>query len=108
LFSILKSVVGNSITFQNFALEEPAVTIWITCSPGEAAIVVEDNGVGIAEENLDDVFRMFTRSSEQSTGSGLGMYIVKQTVERLGGRISLQSREGKGTQVSVQIPNLSG
>jgi PAS domain S-box-containing protein len=108
LFSILKSEIGNSITFQNYALEEPAVTIWITCSPGEAAIVVDDNGVGIAEENLDAVFRMFTRSSSQSTGSGLGMYIVKQTVERLGGRISLQSREGKGTQVSVQLPNLRG
>jgi len=109
LFSVLKSVVGNSISFQNYALQEqPAVTIRITCSPGEAAIVVDDNGVGIAEENLDAVFRMFTRSSSQSTGSGLGMYIVKQTVERLGGRIFLQSREGKGTQVSVQIPNLRG
>jgi PAS domain S-box-containing protein len=106
VLAVLKSVISNSITFQNYALAEPAVIIWITCTPLEAAIVVRDNGVGIAEENQSAVFRMFTRSSAQSTGSGLGMYIVKQTVEKLGGRISLQSQAGKGTQVSIQIPNL--
>ena len=105
LFSVLKSVISNSITFQNYALEEPAVTIRITCSPREAAIVVGDNGVGIAAENLEAVFDMFSRSSAQSNGSGLGMYIVRQTVEKLGGQIFLQSREGIGTQVSIHIPN---
>jgi signal transduction histidine kinase len=101
LFSVLKNVIGNSITLKNYVLEEPAVFIRITCSPGEVAIVIDDNGVGFAEENLDAVFRKFIKSSVQSAGSGLCIYIVKQTVKRLGARFPCNPRKVKAAGVGT-------
>jgi signal transduction histidine kinase len=65
----------------------------------------EDNGIGVEEQYLPRIFDMFFRASEQSEGFGLGMYIGKQTVEKLGGSIAIESTFGKGTTVSVRIPN---
>lgn len=105
VFTVLRNVISNSINFQNYSLEEPAVNICISCSAQGATIVVRDNGVGIDEKEQADIFRMFTRSSSQSTGSGLGLFVTGEIVKKLGGQISLQSQPGKGTQVSIRIPS---
>jgi signal transduction histidine kinase len=63
-----------------------------------------DNGIGIAPEYLPKVFDMFFRATEKSDGSGLGMYIVKQTVDKLGGEILINSQLGEGTQIEIKIP----
>ena len=61
---------------------------------GPDSIQIKDNGIGIAKENQGKVFEMFFRATLQSTGSGLGLYIVKETVEKLGGKFHwIQSRE---------------
>ncbi len=105
VFTVLRNVISNSINFQNYSLEEPAVNICISCSAQGATIVVRDNGVGIDEKEQANIFRMFTRSSSQSTGSGLGLFVTGEIVKKLGGQISLQSQPGKGTQVSIRIPS---
>jgi PAS domain S-box-containing protein len=105
VFSVLRNVISNSITFQNYALVEPLVNIWITCTTEEAAIVVRDNGVGMGEAEQAHLFGMFAKSSAQSTGSGLGLFVTGEIIKKLGGRISLQSQGGQGTQVSIQIPS---
>jgi|GEM_PF-1177657 len=107
VFSVLRNVLSNSITFQNYARQEPLVNIWITCSTEEATIVVRDNGVGMGQEEQAKLFGLFTKSSTQSTGSGLGLFVTGEIIKKLGGRISVQSQEGQGTQVSIQIPALS-
>ena len=48
---------------------------------------------------------MFTRSSSQSIGSGLGLFVAHEVIKKLGGHIAVQSQEGKGTQVSIHIPS---
>ena len=48
---------------------------------------------------------MFYRATKLSTGSGLGMYIVKETLEKLGGKINMESELNKGTKFTVEIPN---
>lgn len=106
ILTVLKNLVGNSIIFQNYALEEPTVHIWINCSPREAVVVVRDNGVGMSEGEQAEVFRMFSRSSAQSTGSGLGLFVTGEIVKKLYGHISRQSEPGKGTQVTVRLPSL--
>jgi PAS domain S-box-containing protein len=106
VLTVLKNLVGNSITFQNYDLEEPTVHIWINCTPREAVVVVRDNGVGMSEGEQAEVFRMFSRSSSQSTGSGLGLFVTGEIVKKLDGHISLQSEPGKGTQVTVRLPSL--
>ena len=69
--------------------------------------MVKDNGQGIAEKHLDKIFNMFYRASEGGGGSGLGLYIVKETVDKLNGKIQVLSELGKGTSFSIVLPTVS-
>ncbi len=66
---------------------------------------IADNGIGIESDYLPNVFKMFYRATSSVTGSGLGLYIVKESIERLGGSIEVTSEFGVGTKFMVQIPN---
>ena len=68
-------------------------------------ILFEDNGIGIDNKYLGNVFDMFFRATEKSEGSGLGMYIVKQAIEKLNGSVTVTSELNKGTQIRVEIPS---
>jgi len=69
------------------------------------SVTVEDNGIGISDKYIDKIFDMFYRATESSDGSGLGLYIVKETVDRLKGKIDVQSRPEEGTRFKVEFPN---
>ncbi len=68
-------------------------------------MVWQDNGMGIAGQYLPRIFEMFFRATDKAEGSGLGMYIVKQTVDKLEGTIGLDSTLGRGTRIELQMPN---
>jgi signal transduction histidine kinase len=104
---ILNNLISNSIRYQNPEVADPFVEIQVEVSETGADILVRDNGIGIAEENQGKVFNMFYRVSNKSAGSGLGLYIVKEAVEKLDGVIRLDSETGKGTQFSIRLPNLA-
>jgi signal transduction histidine kinase len=72
---------------------------------GGVRLTISDNGIGISPEQQPKVFDMFHRATEISTGSGLGLFIVKEVVDKLNGQISLQSVFGKGSTFSISIPN---
>jgi PAS domain S-box-containing protein len=75
-------------------------------SPSQFVLVwVEDKGIGIPEEAQENIFRMFHRvhSESQYPGTGIGLAIVKKAVQRMGGRVCLDSEPGKGTRVCVQL-----
>ncbi|MBK5286063.1 MAG: HAMP domain-containing histidine kinase, partial [Bacteroidia bacterium] len=103
---VLSNLISNSIRYKDAGKENPFVNINVTADEHFAKIVVEDNGIGIRKEQQDKVFNMFYRVSEQSVGSGLGLYIVKETIEKLKGEISIDSKPGVGTKILVMIPNL--
>lgn len=103
---VLSNLISNSIRYKDSGKENPFVNISVSANEHFAKIVVEDNGIGIKKEQQDKVFNMFYRVSEQSVGSGLGLYIVKETIEKLNGEISIDSMPGVGTKIYVQIPNL--
>jgi signal transduction histidine kinase len=67
--------------------------------------VFSDNGVGIDEDKVGNIFEMFYRASEVSEGSGLGLYIVKNAVERLKGSIEVESKRNYGTTFTIILPN---
>ncbi len=69
---------------------------------GEVGLSVEDDGVGIPEAHLPQVFEPLF--STKSFGSGLGLAVVKESLERHGGSVELESREGEGTRVRLRIP----
>lgn len=104
--SIFQNIISNAIKYRNQHILDSFLNIKIDITPTVANIVFEDNGIGIKEEYLDKVFGMFVRATERSDGSGLGLYIVKQAVERIGGTIDIQSKYGEGTKIVLQVPNL--
>jgi len=85
-----------------------AVTLRKADSPGQAELIVEDHGVGIADSDLPKLFQRFGRIKNESTqavsGSGLSLYIAKHIVERHPGRILVNTRPGQGTAFRVQLP----
>ncbi|WP_109830363.1 tetratricopeptide repeat-containing sensor histidine kinase [Reichenbachiella versicolor] len=102
--TIIQNLIENSIKYSRE--KKPKVTIETKVdSENNVAIIVEDNGLGIDDKYQDKVYDMFYRATEQSSGSGLGMYITKNAVDRLEGEISFESKLGKGTCFTVILPN---
>ncbi|MEK6782974.1 MAG: HAMP domain-containing sensor histidine kinase [Bacteroidota bacterium] len=102
---VLTNLVSNSISYADFTKKIPLIQIEAIANDVETKILVKDNGLGVAEEHRDKIFDMFYRASDNSKGSGLGLYIVAETLERINGSIELNSELGKGTTVTVALPS---
>jgi len=102
---ILRNLISNAIKYRKLDTETPEITIKILVDHLRAEISFADNGIGIDQPSLAKIFEMFYRATEQSDGSGIGLYIVKNAVEKLGGQISVASQAGQGTRFSIIIPN---
>lgn len=105
LLIIFNNIISNAVRYQD-KNKESFLQIDISSSCEKTHIAFTDNGVGIAEEFKENIFKMFFRASFESKGSGLGLYIVKSTVDKLGGKISVQSKLGEGTKFFIEIPNV--
>ncbi|MCU0443660.1 MAG: hybrid sensor histidine kinase/response regulator [Microscillaceae bacterium] len=103
---ILNNLISNAIRFANLHLSESYIKIKVDVNPQEAWVCVEDNGMGIAEKHKNRVFDMFYRATDQKVGSGLGLFLVRETMEKLKGVIQMESELGQGTTFRLKIPNL--
>lgn len=101
---IMSNIISNAYKYHNPSVKSK-LKIDATLNPMFMQIVVSDNGIGIKNEHLKKIFNMFYRATEKSQGSGLGMYIVKQAVDKLKGTIRVKSVFGKGTTIKMVIPN---
>ncbi|HEY0656765.1 MAG TPA: MASE1 domain-containing protein [Chryseosolibacter sp.] len=99
---ILNNIISNSIRYRNG--KDPVIKVNVAVNPDGALVEIEDNGKGIAEEHLNKVCNMFYRATDDGAGSGLGLYIVKETIDKLNGSMKIDSQVGRGTMVSVNIP----
>ncbi|MBX9852047.1 MAG: sensor histidine kinase [Cytophagaceae bacterium] len=111
LYSICQNMIENGIKYKKPASplfenqrEKSFLHIDVYLED-KAKIIFKDNGVGISKEYQDRVFDMFFRGETDKAGSGLGLYLVKMSVEKLGGSISLESKEGVGSTFFVEFPN---
>lgn len=102
---IFNNLISNAIKYSNPYIEESFIHINILINKEEAIIEFEDNGIGINENYLDKIFNMFYRATEKSDGSGLGLYIVKEVIEKLHGSIEVSSKINIGTKFTIRIPN---
>src|SRR5205085_614091 len=82
---IINNLISNAIKYSNLSEAQPEINIKISVADSMATIEVGDNGMGIEEQHLDKIFVLFYRITSSTTGSGLGLYIVKETVEKLKG-----------------------
>lgn len=105
LGEIFRNLVSNAIKYSDRKKAQSQITIKIEVTHERAFIYFADNGIGIEEENLKRIFDMFYRASDQSDGSGLGLYIVKNAVDKLAGTIQVHSVLGEGTSFELTLPN---
>lgn len=101
---ILNNVISNAIRYRNG--RDPVIKVNVDVTEKGAQVCIEDNGKGIAKEHLKHVCRMFYRATDDGAGSGLGLYIVKETIDKLNGSIKIDSIEGQGTTVQLMIPEV--
>lgn len=102
---VLNNLISNAIRYQNPDSDSPFVKVHIDMGEKDTSIEVVDNGIGISKENQDKIFGMFYRISENSVGSGLGLYLVKEVIEKLDGQIDVESSIGVGSKFKIKIPN---
>jgi len=102
---IFRNLISNAVKYRNLNHPAPSIHIFIRQTLPAAEIIFKDNGIGIAPADRIRIFEMFYRASEQSEGSGLGLYIVKNAVDKLGGEIVVESEKGVGTTFTITIPN---
>ena len=98
---IVENLVENSIFFGTSV--DPVIRFKAYAFGNEVVIEVMDNGEGIPPEYQERIFEMYFRANERSKGNGLGLYIVKKAVEKLGGKITVSSKVHQGSLFSVTI-----
>ena len=102
---ILNNLISNAIKYRSFRKELSVIHIDVKVDEEQAVIKISDNGEGIQESKLPNIFDMFYRATERSEGSGLGLYIVKKVADKLNASIDVESIELEGTTFTVTIPN---
>jgi signal transduction histidine kinase len=102
---VLYNLISNGIKFTN---KNGFIKISAIGQDGSVTINVTDNGIGIAEEDISKLFAKDVRYSTDGTakekGTGLGLMLCKEIVEKHGGQISIESEVGKGTKFIFSIP----
>lgn len=105
LAMIVKNLIENAIQFRKPITEERGfIRISVSQKHDQIELLIEDNGIGIEEQNLPKIFDLYFRGSTRSTGNGLGLFLVKKAVERMEGTIVVESRFGVGTTFHVLLP----
>lgn len=102
---ILNNLLSNAFKYQQKGKDSGFVDLTIEVSKGVASIIVKDNGIGIPENSITQIFNMFYRATNEEVGSGFGLYNVKDALGKLGGKIDVASQPGEGTTFTVTIPS---
>ncbi|RYD54718.1 MAG: hybrid sensor histidine kinase/response regulator [Sphingobacteriales bacterium] len=101
---IVNNLLSNAFKYQDKKKLNKFVTLDVAVSKGAATINVKDNGIGIPEKSISQVFDMFFRATTLEFGSGFGLYNVKDALSKVNGTIDVSSKEHEGTTFTVMIP----
>lgn len=101
---ILNNLLSNAFKYQNRNRENKIVSLDVAVGKGSATICVTDNGIGIPEKSINQIFDMFFRATTLEFGSGFGLYNVKDALNKVNGTIDVKSKENEGTSFKVTIP----
>jgi signal transduction histidine kinase len=106
---VIENLIANAIAYST---PSGKVDIIVDASENTVSIAVKDTGIGISKEDQKKLFTKFFRSEKakikNTEGSGLGLYVVKSYVERWGGKMNVESEEGKGSIFTILLPIKAG
>ncbi|HEY0652194.1 MAG TPA: ATP-binding protein [Chryseosolibacter sp.] len=105
LKTIVGNILSNAVKYFDARKAEPFIRINVFITEEICELRFTDNGIGIEPEYIEKIFDLFFRATAQAQGTGLGLFIVKDTVERLKGTIEVESTPGQGTTFIVNVPN---
>lgn len=100
---ILNNLLANAIRYRHLA-RKPEVIVEAVLKGQFVQITVKDNCQGINEKHIGKIFDMFYRTSDTSAGSGLGLYIVRETIKKLNGSIEVDSLVNEGSTFTIVLP----
>lgn len=105
LRNILINLLSNAAKFS----EDSPIEVSVNSQPEKTTITVKDHGIGISEKDQEHLFNIFYRASNVTNiqGTGLGLHIVKRYLDLMDGTVNLRSKLGKGTSITITIPNKS-
>jgi signal transduction histidine kinase len=104
--TVIENLISNAIKFHRQDDGERHINLNCSSDKDYMTVVIKDNGIGIEPEYKNKIFDMFFRISGKVPGSGIGLYIVKEIVEKLQGMITMESKPGVGTAFKLKIKNL--
>jgi len=102
---IVNNLISNALKYSKKKYGDSFIHINAIINDEKLFLEISDNGIGIKPEYLSEIYNMFYRATTISNGSGLGLYIAKECVEKLGGTIQVESEFEKGTKFKIEIPN---
>ncbi|HEY9048940.1 MAG TPA: HAMP domain-containing sensor histidine kinase [Ohtaekwangia sp.] len=104
---ILKNLISNAIRYADLEKENSSLLVEAIHHRNVTIIKIEDNGIGIADEHIYKIFDMFYRASDNAKGSGIGLFLVRESVKMLRGTIAVESELKKGTTFILTLPTLN-
>ncbi len=105
--SILENLISNAIKYHTEEVSGRYLNITGKTDNEGLKLSISDNGIGIDAAYHDKIFDMFYRLSNKTSGSGFGLYIVKETLEKIQGKIEVQSEKGVGSTFMITLKNLN-
>ena len=105
---VLHNLISNSVKYADFSKPDSYIHIDFHQNGQGKTITIADNGMGIEKQRQTRIFEMYYRATDRSHGSGLGLFIVKEIILKLGGTIQVNSVYGSGSTFVIQIPDEKG
>jgi PAS domain S-box-containing protein len=103
---VIGNLLSNAFKYHNLSQSDPYVKISSTRNGETVLLTVTDNGSGISPDYLDKIFNMYFRGTNTPEGTGLGLYIVKEIINTMGGNIEVQSELRKGSTFRIRLPDM--
>jgi PAS domain S-box-containing protein len=104
---IFSNLISNALRYADLRKERPLIKIQALVKENDVEVKVIDNGQGIKKEHQKKIFDIFYRANAFQNGSGLGLYILKESLKKINGKVSLKSEYGIGSTFTINFPHVT-
>ena len=102
---VFNNLISNGIKYRKITGDPSSMRLHVYCDEQKAIINIQDNGLGIAPDEVGKIFDLFQKEKQPEPGRGIGLYMAKEIIEKLGGNIAVESVLNTGTAFTIEIPN---